>query len=93
MRGLARRPEWMGSVQNSALHPRGLEPFPGAKTLNPRERRCQMLTRGGRGQRHIWAAGSSPGRAGQPPASRLPPPARRELLLLLLLLHSLFSSD
>ncbi|KAJ1141330.1 hypothetical protein NDU88_007663 [Pleurodeles waltl] len=38
-----------GSVQNSALYPRGMEPFPGAKTLHPRELRCQNLTCGGRG--------------------------------------------
>lgn len=30
-----------GSVQNSALFPLGLKPFPGAKTLDPRDPRCQ----------------------------------------------------
>lgn len=30
-----------GSVQNSALYPLGLKPFPGAKTLDPRDPHCQ----------------------------------------------------
>lgn len=30
-----------GSVQNSALYPLGLKPFPGAKTLDPRDPCCQ----------------------------------------------------
>lgn len=37
-----------GSIHNSALYPLGMEPFPGAKTLNPREQHCQNLTLRGR---------------------------------------------
>lgn len=43
-----------GSIQNSALYPLGMEPFPGAKTLNPRDPRCQNMTLNGRGFDQIW---------------------------------------
>ena len=44
-----------GSIQNSALYPRGLEPIPGAKTLHPGDPRCQRVTRSGRGYDHTWS--------------------------------------
>lgn len=48
-----------GSIQNSALYPLGMEPFPGAKTLSPRDPHCQNVTRTGRGFDQIWKADNS----------------------------------
>lgn len=48
-----------GSIQNSALYPLGMEPFPGAKTLNPGDRRCQNMTLSGRGFAQIWKTDNS----------------------------------
>lgn len=60
-----------GGAQNSALSPRGMDPFPGAKTRSPRERRCQRVTSGG-GACAIYGSGRPSPRPSPPP----PPPPR-----------------
>lgn len=60
-----------GGAQNSALSPRGMDPFPGAKTRSPRERRCQRVTSGG-GACAIYGSGRPSPRPSPPPPPHSP---------------------
>lgn len=60
MRGLQRLAEWMEAYKTQPLYPGGVEPFPGAKTLNPRDARCHDMTRWWGGASAIYGAVTRP---------------------------------